>query len=73
MYLFFFNHTCGMSFNFMRQASICIGVNHKKSQYLYMNWRKIAGDVLIVAAGALVALYVKEAMAKAKTAAPATK
>lgn len=38
-----------------------------------MNYRKILGDVLVVAAGALVALYVKEAMAKAKTTPPAIK
>lgn len=38
-----------------------------------MNWKKIAGDILVVAAGALVALYVKESMDKMKVTAPATK
>jgi hypothetical protein len=37
------------------------------------NWKKLAIDLLVVTAGVLVALKVKEQMDKAKVSAPSTK
>jgi hypothetical protein len=37
------------------------------------NWKKLAIDLLVVTAGVLVALKVKERMDKAKVSAPSTK
>ena len=55
----------------MRESVFVQTIEPKKR--VNVNYRKILGDVLVVAAGALVALYVKEALAKAKTSPPATK